>query len=246
MKTVEKNPKKNIRKTKFKSNKKKKSKIYCIMEDILKFYNSNLRKKHIIVYIISLIIFFVFLAMFISSIDVTHSIEEIVESTENSQSIISIILKQTIPSTFLIIFAGITPFIYLSFIGFAYPYMLAKDIASTFLVNAHAYNVILMTFGDIIKIFGISLAMVMGFYYCSLSSKKFRYSQRSGFGMYDLKKHMYELRKDEEKLNKLNEEKLKKDEKNEKLNVKVPYFMIFKIFVIASIISIIGTLVAAI
>lgn len=224
-------------------------KLPNVLQEILDFYKKNLRKKHIIVYIISLIIFFVFLAMFISSIDVTHSIETIAETVEESKNdpgIFSIILKQTIPSIFLIIFAGITPFVYLSVIGFVYPYILAQDIASIFLINTHAYSVIFMTLGDIIKILGISLAMVTGFYYCSLSTKKFRYSQRSSFGMYDLKKHLYELRKNEKKLKEIEEEKKNKDLKNEKLNVKVPYFMLLKLFIISLIIAIIGTLITAI
>lgn len=234
---------------KTKSNNKKQRKMPSFLKEFLEFYKENLRKKHIIVYVISLVIFFIFLAMFISSVDVTTSIEKLAvanTNTSNVSDIFNTILKQTIPSIFLVIFAGITPFIYLSVIGFAYPYVLAGDIAAIFLVNTHSYNVILMSLGAIIQIFAISLAMVAGFYYCSLSSRKFRYSQRSGFGMYDLKKSLYSIRKQEEKIKELDKKKIKKDEEIEKLNVKVPYKNLLQTFAIALVIAIIGTLIAAI
>lgn len=231
-----------------KENNKKKNYPNFIIE-FLKFYNDNLRKKHIIVYIISLIILFIFLAMFISSIDVTTSIETLAENAQASVSKTTVfdeIIKQTIPSVFLVIFAGITPFVYLSVIGFYYPYLLASDIASAFLITSQTGSLVFMTIGAIIQLFAISLAMVAGFHYCSISSKKYRYSQRSGFGLYNVKKQILEIRKDEKKLAKLEEDKRKKDEKIEKLNVSVPYKDLFSVFVVAVLIAIIGTLIAAI
>ena len=217
------------------------------------FYNTNLKKKHIIVYVISLVIFFLFLAVFISSIDVTNSIERLAESSTQAQvstikDILSTIFKQTLPAIFLVIFAGITPFVYLSFIGFGYSYVLALDIANAFVINPHTYNVILMTIGGIIQIFAISLAIVTGFYYCGLSTKKFRYSQRSGFGLYDFKKQVYSLKNQKEKIEKLDEAKRKKDEKTEKLNqmIKEAESVVFQVFVVAFVIAVIGTIISAI
>ena len=189
--------------------------------------------------------------MFISSIDVTNSIEKLAQSSTQVQvstikDIFNTIFKQTLPSIFLVIFAGITPFVYLSFLGFGYPYVLALNIANTFLVNPHAYNIICMTIGAIIQIFAISLAMVSGFYYCGLSSKKFRYSQHKGFGLYDFKRQIYSIRNQTDKIEKLDDDKKRKDEKVEKLNVKVPYMSLFQVFIVSLVIAIIGTLIAAI
>lgn len=241
------NKEKNFKKRK-KNNNDKKSYPKFINE-FLTFYNQNLRKKHIIVYVISLVIFFLFLAMFISSIDVTTSIEALAENAQeniNKTSLFNEITKQTIPSIALIIFAGITPFVYLSVIGFCYPYLLAGEITEAFLINSQTGNLIFMTIGAIIQIFAISLAMVTGFYYCTISGKKFRYSQRRGFGLYNVKKQLYEIKNNEEKLKKLEEEKRKKDEKIEKLNVSVPYKILIITFLISTVIAIIGTLISAI
>lgn len=224
-------------------------KIPKVFKDFITFYNENLRKKHIIVYVISLIIFFMFLAMFISNIDVTTSIEIIAQNAKqssNEYNVFKEIIKQTIPAIFLTIFAGITPFVYLSVIGFYYPYILAGDIAHLFLMTSSNGNLIFMTAGAIIKIFAMALAMVTGFYYCSISSKKFRYSQRKGFGLYNVKKQIYEIKNNEEKLKRLEEDKRKKDEKIEKLNVNVPYKNLGIAFIISSVIAIIGTFIAAI
>ncbi len=215
--------------------------------EFLEFYKENLRKKHIIVYVISLVIFFVFLAMFISTIDVKTPLETVIENTQKADTnVFSTIIKQTIPSVFLVIFAGITPFIYLPVIGFCYPYILASDIAESFLMTTHTSNIICMTLGGIIQIFAISLAMVAGFYYCGFSTKRFRYSQRSSFGIYNVKRQLYEIKKDDKKITKLDEEKRKKDEKIEALNVSVPYKKLFYTFIVSVIIAIIGTLIAAI
>ena len=225
--------------------------VVNFFKDYFDFYKENFRKKHIIVYVLSLVIFFIFLAMFISSIDVTTSIETLSKTAEVSKSstivdIFKTIGKQTLPSIFLVIFAGITPFIYLSVLGFAYPYVLALNISSTFLVNPHSYNAITMSIGAIIQIFAISLAMVAGFYYCGFSSKRFRYSQRRGFSMYDVKRQVFAMRGQEERIEKLDKEKLKKDEKMEQLNVKVPYKVLFQTFVVSLIIAIIGTIIYSI
>ena len=234
---------------KSKENNEKKRNYPKVIGEFLDFYKKDLRKKHIIVYVISLIIFFIFLAMFISSLDVTTSIATLAENAQenvNNSNVFIQIFKQTLPSIFLVIFAGITPFVYLSVIGFYYPYILAGDISSSFLITSHTGSLICMTIGAIIQIFAMSLAMVAGFYYCTISSKKFRYSQRSGFGLYNVKKQIYEIRKDEKKLAKLEEKKRKKDEKIESLNVSVPYRKLLYVFIVTFVIAVIGTLIAAI
>lgn len=229
-----------------KNSKKKEKKYPKFINEFLSFYNENLRKKHIIVYVISLVIFFIFLAMFISTIDVQTSLETVIENTNNKANLFNTIIKQTVPAVFLIIFAGITPFIYLPVIGFLYPYIMAGEIAESFLMTTHTSSVIFMTFGGIIQIFGIALAMVAGFYYCSFSSKRFRYSQRNGFGLYNVKKQIYNIKKDEKKLAKLEEEKIKKDKKTESLNVEVPYKKLFITFIVSLLITVIGTIISAI
>ena len=220
--------------------------IISQLKDYFQFYNTKLKKKHIIVYVISLIIFFVFLSIFISSIDVTKQFSKIAEEASKTQvgtNIFIQILKDDIFTVFLVIFAGITPFVYLPAIGFIYPYILAGDIAGLF-SSQGTVNLICTTLGCIIKIFGIALAMVSGFEYCKHTTKKFRYSQSSNFGVLDVKRHYYEIKNDEENVKKIDEQKTKKQEKQEKLNVKVPYKMLLYSFVISSVILIIGTIIS--
>ncbi len=217
------------------------------LKEYFSYYNKNYKKKHMIFYIISLILFFIFLSIFISSIDVTAQLQNISESVEQfNVNILNTILKEDIPISFLIIFAGITPFIHLPIIGFLYPYILAGNIANLFTISSHYANLIFMTVGSVIKIFAVSLAIVAGFDYCSYSSKKFRYSQGMSFGVQDLKRHYYTIRNNKEKVEEIDLQKNEKAQKKEKLNVKVPYKMLFYTCLICIIIMMIGTIITAI
>ncbi len=217
------------------------------IKEYFSYYNKNYKKKHMIFYIISLIVFFIFLSVFISSIDVTGQLQNInANANQFNVNILNTILKEDIPISFLIIFAGITPFIHLPIIGFLYPYILAGNVANLFMVSSHHVNLILMTVGSVVKIFAVSLAIVAGFDYCSYSSKKFRYSQGMSFGVQDLKRHYYTIRDNKEKVEEIDLHKKEKAEKKEKLNVKVPYKMLFYTCLISIIIMIIGTLITAI
>lgn len=231
---------------------KSKNKFQEKMGEYFLYYKTNIKRKHLIVYIVSLLILFLMLNLFLSRTDVNTSMKVATEGgtqvvqTMSWTQIGSALLKDKIPTVFLCVFAGITPFVYLSGIAFLYPYLLASNIATVYASSMQVGSIIVIVIGCIIQLIGISLAMATGFYYCSLSSKKFRYSQGKSFGSFNVKRQYYEMRREEEKLNALLEKEKAKQEKNEKLNVKVPYLNMAISFVISTIIVVIGTIIAAI
>ena len=173
----------------------------------------------------------------IQNLDQFNQITSETNTIKAHSNIFMTIITEKIPVAFLMVFSGVTPFVYIPVIGIcAYPYMLAIQ-----LMNMSVINMILACIGSVIQIFGISLAISGGIYYCKNSSKRFRYNQSTTFGLDDVKLQVYEATKKEEKLDKLKGKLQVKREKREKLNVKIDY----KSLIITAIISIIIVAVAA-
>jgi hypothetical protein len=161
-----------------------------------------------------------------------------INAIKEKSNIFTMILKDKIPLVFLLVFSGITPFIYIPVVGIiGFPYILV-----TGLMNMSVVNMVFASIGAIIQIFGVSLAIAAGIYYCTNSTKRYRYNQTTTFGLDDVKMQIYEATKKEEKLNKIKDKRQAKIEKKEKLNVKIEY----KALLITTIISIIIVAIATI
>ncbi|MDF2866275.1 MAG: hypothetical protein K0R72_1093 [Clostridia bacterium] len=213
------------------------TKIKNILKNYFSFYNKNLKKKHIIVYIISLIIFAFFMVNFINNLNEVNQFLSEVNNIGKNPNIFMTIIKDKIPLVVLLIFSGVTPYVYIPVIGIiGFPYLLTMNI-----MNMSTLNMIIACIGGLVQIFGVSLAVAAGIYYCTSSTKRIRYNQSNALGLDDVKKQIYEATKKEEKLNELNDKMQAKREKREKLNVKIEY----KALILTGIISIIIVSVAA-
>jgi uncharacterized membrane protein YhaH (DUF805 family) len=213
-----------------------------VLKNYFSFYNKNLRKTHVIVYILSLIAFAIFMIAFIKNLaQMNQFISEIKTTTVHSNVFINII-KEKIPLVLLIIFSGITPLVFIPIIGIVgFPYIL-----STQLMNMSVINMLVACIGSIIQIFGVSLAVSAGIYYCNCSTKKFRYNQAITFGMDDVKAQIYEATKKEDKLKELKQKNLLKVEKREKLNVKIEYKGLIMTGIISILIVAAATLITGV
>ena len=219
-----------------------------IIKDYFKFYKQKLMRKHIITYIICLIVFFVIIAWLISKINSTPNIAELAENakiiSENSKGVFSLIISKKIPLIFMIIFAGIAPYFFIPVLGIGASYSLAVDIVTNFNVLTGKSSVIPMCIGAIIELIAVSLAIATGVEYCILSTKKWRYSRNQDYSMIDFKRTLYEATNNKKKLNEINKKKQERDAKNEKNNVKIPYVYLLTSFVISVIVIAIGTIIA--
>ena len=219
-----------------------------IIKDYFKFYKQKLMRKHIITYIICLILFFVIIAWLISKINSTPNIAELAQNakiiSENSKGVFYLIISKKIPLIFMIIFAGIAPYFFIPVLGIGASYSLAVDIVTNFNVLTGKSSVIPMCIGAIIELIAVSLAIATGIEYCILSTKKWRYSRNQDYSMIDFKRTLYEATNNKKNLNEINKRKQEKDAKNEKNNVKIPYVYLFTSFVISVIVIAIGTIIA--
>ena len=227
------------------------NKVLKILKDYYAFYKENIKKTHIIMYIISLIILFITLNFLISSIDTNETVKQFVESggknsIQQSENVIKTIFTEKIPVVFLILLAGITPYFFIPILGMLVVYDLAGEIATMYTMAYGISNLMIMSFGVIVQVLGISLAITMGMFFCKISTKRFKYIQFRGFSFDDLKRGIYEIKKDEEKLKKLENKVKLKQEALEKCNVKVPYKNLVVTFCISTILVVIGTLISSI
>lgn len=224
---------------------KKDSKINKMIMEYIKFYKDNLKRKTIILFILNLVLFFICFSVLMSNIDFNEMLKEVEIGNLGHNSIFSM-LKEKLLIALLLIVSGITPYIYIPIIGIFSAYSYAASIVALFGLTNQAFNLIAMTIGAIIQLFGISITISQGIYYCGLSTKSFRYSQKSSFGITDVKKAIYEIKKDEKKVNEITKKQEERKQSIERLNVKIPYKMLVMSFVLSSIFIIIGTLIARI
>lgn len=239
----------NVRKRNI-NNQNKKNNFQIFFSNYYTFYKENIKKKHIVVFVICLCIFFITFATCMSKItsspDIATLIKNSEETQQNSASIISIIFKQNIPSVFVTMLAGIVPYVYIPVVGIGYAYIYAVNIIEYFATFSHTGNVIFMTIGAIINLVAISYAVATGMHYCKLVTKKQKYNRTDNYTINDVRKKFYKETKNEEKLKKL-EEKIKKREiERQNAYVKVPYVNLLVSFLISSIIIIIGSLISII
>lgn len=227
---------------------KKSSKIAMLVVDFYDFYKKEIYKKHIVLYVISLILFFIMLVYFLSSNNIPNEISDIIKNSSNLGKVANFksIFTDKILVNFVLLISGITPYFYISILGIMYSYTLVINIVSAFNNMAINMSPTFMTIGSIIQMFGISFTSAIGIYLCKITTKKFKYNQQVNFTLNDVKKEYYTIKKDEEKLNEVLKKEEKRIEKIEKLNVKIPYKNIIISFVISSLIIIIGGVIALI
>ena len=207
-------------------NKSSKFDIKNIMIGYFKFYKEKLMRKHIIVYIICLVVFFVMIATLISKINSTPNIAELAqkakEVSEDSNGVFSLIITKKIPLIFMIILAGIAPYFFIPVIGIASSYSLACDIVTNFNVLTGKASVIPMCIGAIIQLIAVGLSVVTGIQYCLLSTKRWRYSRNQDYSMLDFKRTFYEATGNKKKLKEVAKKKEEKTAKNAQNNVTGP------------------------
>lgn len=229
-------------------NKSSKFGIKNIMRGYFKFYKEKLMRKHIIVYIICLVVFFVMISTLISKINSTPNIAELAqkakEVSEDSNGVFSLIITKKIPLIFMIILAGIAPYFFIPVIGIASSYSLACDIVTNFNVLTGKASVIPMCIGAIIQLIAVGLSVATGIQYCLLSTKRWRYSRNQDYSMLDFKRTFYEATGNKKKLKEVAKKKEEKTAKNEKNNVTVPYGYFVISFLISTIIIAIGTIIS--
>lgn len=211
-----------------------------IISQIKELYNTKLKKSHIICFIIMVIIFSI---VFIYNINLYNSGAIKIPEGAAGNSFWNA-TKENFFMAAVIIFAGITPYFFLSVIGLAEAAVIVNDMILRY-VQGSSFLLTLFI-GGIIQIIGFSLCIAVGLYYCRLSTKKNKYYHHSDFSLVDMKKQIYQIRKDEKKVKEIEKKKEEKNKKIQEFNVKIPYINFIFLGLISFIISFVGLLITRI
>ena len=208
--------------------------------DIMKFYKENLMKLHIIIGIIMVILyvvaFFAYMNQYKNGLTVVNP--------ENAPLSLLAQIKENAVIDLVIIFAGITPYFYISILGSVQSIQVVND-----MVVRHALGLSFLPtlfLGGLIQIIGYSLCIAVGLYYCRQATKKKKYYTQSSFTFNDLKKSVYSIRKDEKKVQDIEKEQEEKARKREEYNIKIPYKYFIVFGVIAFVIETVGLIITKI
>ena len=211
-----------------------------ITSNLFTFYKDHIALIHLIVFIIGAALFVV---TFFSTFIKIKNGQTVIDGTTTTKSVLDM-LKEDALISFVIIFAGITPYCFLSVIGLI---QILLNVQQYALRYALGNGFMLTSFlGILLQVIGITLCVAVGLYYCRLSTKKRKYYNQSGFGLDDIKASIYDLRKDENKLKELQQKREEKARKIQEANVKIPYFNFLLLGIIGFVVEVIGTLIAAI
>lgn len=227
--------KSNIEETKYKN----------ILFEYFNYYKNKLIRKNIVIFILSVLLFAIFLGNYISNLNNSDFLEQVknIGTSQANYGVISNIIKNKIPTLFIIILAGITPYFYISTLGIFSGVQLASEIFSKISVANNTNSIVFMCIGAIIQMVGFSLAASTGMNWCTIMIKRNRYFSGRENSVLDFRQEYYRLKNDSKKLEQLKKKKKEKLLKNEKNNVKVPYKMFIMSFLISCLIVILGTLI---
>ncbi|MBO5477304.1 MAG: hypothetical protein J6A15_06095 [Clostridia bacterium] len=206
-----------------------------ILKQIKKFYDENLKKWHIIVFIIIAILYTI---SFVGKmIELNNSGLSSVTSAVNPLAFGSQVRDSGF-LTLIMLIAGITPYVPISVFGAGQALNITTD-----MVLRSAYGLSYMPtlyVGGLIQVIGISLSVVIGLYFCKLTTKRNKFEHSTDYGMDDIKKHFYEIKKDEKKLQEIANKKEAKAKEMQSYNVKIPYLMFIILSVLAFVFEFIG------
>lgn len=219
--------------------------LKCIIKEYFNEYKENLKTKHIVCFIIMIVIFGLTIISYVSNLQNQDFLEQVQNITGEyvSENVFTKILSNKLPAVAIIIIAGVTPFIYASALGVLFSYQMAEEMITVLSVANSSGNVILMSVGAIIQCIGFSLAVATGIYWCKISGKRRRYANGTQKSFLDVKKELYSLTNNKKKIKELEKKRKEKNEKIQKYNVEIPYLTLITSFVVSFIIVVIGTFI---
>ncbi len=203
------------------------------------FIKNNILKKTNVLSIIGIVLFIFILCVFsMSELDLNYELDK-VEKISFIETI-----KERIIILLLILLAGWVPYFYIPAIAFgAYVLMLAGDVALAMETKSVILTILFNILPVVIDVITVGVITAIGIYMCTCTTRKYRYTQRSSFSLLDVKIHLYQIAKKQDKYEEAIAKKQQRIEKLEQNNVKIDYTSILKI---APVVILVNILVCAI
>ena len=190
-----------------------------------RFIKTHIVKKTSILVIIGILLFVLVISVFASaSEDITGELKTIQKSSLIND------IKERVIVLLLILLAGWVPYFYIPAIAFgAYIFMLACDVALAMETQGSIATLLLNTLPVLVDVFTVSIITAIGIYMANYTTKKYRYTQRTSFSFLDVKIHLYEMTKKQDKYEEAVAKKQEQIDKMKQNDVKIDYSNIIKI-----------------
>lgn len=225
------------------------------IEKILEFWNKDLKKKFIIIFIIAVVLvgFFANVSYQVNSLEKMPGV-----SISNSESVNSEVLlikksaidiiKSKLSILGLTAIAGIVPYFYVPVFGLlGYTFTTGMEIGIKLIeYNEGEMLSIFFLLSTILDIICISLVTSVAIYWANMSTKRYLYSSTKNYSFLNLKLQIHDVLKKEDKIEQIKEEIEKRNQKQEKNNVKIKYLEILGILGIAVIIQMLSVFISII
>ena len=211
-----------------------------ITKQVKDFYNEHLKKSHVIFTIITILIYVIYFA-YMFHLYRSGNLKVAQDITANN---FLGYVNNCFFLTVIIIIAGITPYFYLSVLGLLIPLDLVGNLLARYVLGYSFMPTLFI--GGLIEMLAYSLCISVGIYFCKLSSKKNKYYHYSDFSVNDLKKQVYEIRKDKDKVEEIEKKQEEKKKEIEKCNIKIPYLNFAILGIVAFVVECVGVLITLI
>lgn len=194
-------------------------------KELTKFIKTHIFKKTKLLALIGILLFIIIISVFMRASDGANTGLEIIEKTSLLNDI-----KERFVILLLILVAGWVPYFYIPAIAYlAYIFMLGGDIAVAMELHGRLLTLLLNIIPLALDILTVSIIAAIGIYMSNYTTKKYRYSQRTSFSFLDVKMHLYQITKNQEKYEHAIIKKQEKIDKMKSNDVKIDYANIFKI-----------------
>lgn len=216
----------------------KKKKPIINLKDTVKFFNENLKKKTVIVFIILTLISVIFIVPIINELKVTLG-----ETITLELSLWNFI-KDKILLLLMALVAGIVPYMYIAVLGgIGYTYQALIEYAYIIIDKGFFLGTIILIVPFILNLICISVISALGIYICKVNTNKFIISQQRNMNFTRFRLEFAKATQNTEKEKQIQK---KIDEKAEKLknkDTKIKYKEILTIFGIVCILQLISSLI---
>lgn len=201
------------------------------MESLKDFFKKDIKKKLIIIFILSIVLMISFSQFnYISNKSFFEANKEEISKVVIQKSFFDI-FKSRIYILAMTFVAGIVPYFFIPVLGFI---LYLYNISYEFLVKILEVGGLKFSFLSLIPIFldliSISIVTSIGIYFSVMSSKRFKYSSTKNYTFLNLKHQVCEMLGKEELLKKTKKQIEIRDEKQQKNNVKIKYLEMLALF----------------
>lgn len=216
----------------------KKQKTIINLKDTVNFFNENLKKKTVVMFIILTLISIVFV------VPITNELKAIGETTSTLDVSLWNFIRDKILILLMTLIAGVVPHMYIAIIaGIGYVYQALIEYAYIILDKGVWLGIVILIIPFILNLVCISIITALGMYLCKINTNKFVLGQQRNM---NFNRFRLELARATQNTEKEKQIQKKIDEKEEKLkckDTKIKYKEVLTIFGIVCILQLISSLI---